>query len=346
LSAISRRAEQSARGADDAAVVAITVAAQHMGRPVALDGHPEPVALGFGTDAFSCRLVGAQEPLWSGPLVVRLRPSAEAVDAEAAWHRWAEGQGFPAPRLLGTRRDGPFGVVVADPGLEPSIARMANDFAALPSIIGSLGRLQARLHSEPVTVAPGPVLDWPAAVGRLDAKLTESGAAGREPDMLSQRRWLGAHDPGPVVPVPCHGEFTPLNVHVGTSDASAAVVATWGEAALSDREYDLAATHLALWSSPYVAPERGHRRLLKLARAAVIAGYESGYRANGAQPDDGRMASWGAYHACYFSLVTATAPVPEVEENGWKPADLVKVRAGYRKDLAKRFALLAAEAGR
>jgi hypothetical protein len=277
---------------------------------------------------------------------VRLRSSAGEADAEAAWHRWAEGQGFPAPRILGTSVDGPYGVVLADPGHEPSITRMANDFAALPAIIGSLGRLQARLHSEPVTVAPGPLLDWPAALARLDLKLAEAGPAGREPEMLAQRRWLGAHDPGPVVPVPCHGEFTPLNVHVAAADASTAVVATWGEAALSDREYDLAASHLALWSSPYVAPDRGHRRLLKLARAAVIAGYETGYRANGARPDDGRMASWGAYHACAFSLVTAAAPVPEAEENGWRPADLVRVRAGYRRDLAKRFATLAAEAGR
>jgi hypothetical protein len=343
---MSRDDERPTPTAGDAAAVVTSVAADAVGQPVTLDNDPEPIALGFGSDAFACRLSGGRGPLWSGPLVVRLRGGPGEVEAEAAWHRWADRQGFPAPRVLGTSVGGPYGLVLADPGLEPSIARMATDLAALPAIIGSLGRLQARLHSEPVAVAPGPLLDWPAALGRLDAKLAASGAAGREPEILRQRGWLGAHDPGSVVPVPCHGEFTPLNVHLGPSDTSAAVVATWGAAALSDREFDLAASHLALWSSPYVTPDRGHRRLLKMARPAVIAGYETGYRANGAAPDDRRMASWGAYHACWFSLVTATAPVPDVEENGWKPADLVRARAGYRRDLAKRFATLAAEAER
>ena len=343
---MSRDDERPAPTAGDAAAVVISVAADAMGRPVTLDGDPEPITLGFGSDAFACRLAGGHGPLWSGPLVVRLRRDREEVESEVAWHQWADRQGFPAPRVLGCWVDGPHGLVLADPGLQPSVARMANDFAALPAIIGSLGRLQARLHSEPVSVAPGPVLDWPAALGRLDAKLAASGAAGREPEILRQRRWLGEHDPGPVVPVPCHGDFTPLNVHLGPSDTSAAVVAAWGAAALSDREYDLAASHLALWSSPYLVPDRGHRRLLKMARAAVIAGYETGYRANGAAPDDRRMASWGAYHACSFSLVTAMAPVPDAEADGWKPADLVRARAGYRRDLAKRFATLAAEAER
>lgn len=333
--------------AGDAGRVAVAAAARALGRDVALDGDPEPLAIGFGAGAFACRLAGVGEQLWSGPLVVRVRATSEEVAAESAWHRWADGQGFPAPRLLASYVDEPCGVVLADPGLEPSISRMASDFANLPAIIGSLGRLQARLHSEPASVAPGPVRDWAAALGRLDAKLAESGAVRRELDMVRQRRWLGSHDPGPVVPVPCHGEFTPLNVHLPPGDTSAAVVAAWGEASLCDREYDLAASHLALWSSPYVAPDKGHRRLLKLARSAVITGYDTGYRATaGTQPDDRRLAAWGAYHACWYSLATAVAPVPVAEENGWNPAELVKVRAGYRRDLSKRFASLAAEAAR
>jgi len=343
---MSRGTERPAPTADDAASVATSAAAKALRRPVALAGAPQPLPLGFGTDAFRCRLVGAPDPLWSGRLVVRVAAHAEEAAAEDAWHRWADGQGYPTPRVLATWTGGPHGLVLADPGLEPSIDQMARDLAGLPALIGSLGRLQARLHSEPTGAAPGPVLDWAAALDRLDAKLAGAGAAGAEPEMRSQRAWLGAHDPGPVAPVPCHGDFTPLNIHLDPADARAAVVASWAGAFLSDREFDLAASHLALWSSPYAAPDRGHRRLLKMARAAVIAGYEAGYRANGAEPDDRRMASWGAYHACWFSLVTATAPVAGAEATGWSPADLAKVRAGYRKDLAKRFAVLAAEAGR
>jgi aminoglycoside phosphotransferase len=342
---MARDAERPAPSADDAATVAMAAATAALGRPVGLAANPEPVALGFGEHAFACRLAGVAEPLWSGPLVVRLGDGAE-VATEAAWHRWAEGQGFPAPRLLASWAEGAHALVLADPGLEPSIERMANDLASLPTIIGSLGRLQGRLHSEPPAQAPGPVRDWAAALDRLDAKLAECGPAAAEAEMARERAWLGAHDPGPVRPVPCHGDFTPLNVHLDRADATAGVVASWASAALSDREYDLAASHLALWSSPYVAPDRAHRRLLKMARSAVIAGYDAGYRAASAAPDDARMASWGAYHACYFSLVTAAAPVPEAEADGWKPADLVKVRAAYRRDLATRFAVLAAQAER
>ncbi len=343
---MSRGTEQAAPTADDAATVATCAAADALRRPVALLGAPEPLPLGFGADAFTCRLAGTSDPLWSGRLIVRVGADADEVAAESAWHRWADGQGFPTPRVLATWTGGPHGLVIADPGLAPSIEQMARDFAGLPSLIGSLGRLQARLHCEPIAAAPGPVLDWAAALARLDGKLAESGAAGSEPEMRSQRAWLDAHDPGPVDPVPCHGDFTPLNVHVDPNDARAAVVASWASAFLSDREFDLAASQLALWSSPYVTPDRRHRRLLKMARAAVIAGYETGYRAHGAEPDDGRMAAWGAYHACWFSLVTATAPVTGAEAIGWSTGDLVKVRAGYRKDLAKRFAVLAAEASR
>lgn len=343
--AMAHDAEEQAPDPADAAVVAVAAAGAALGRPVALAGRPRPVALGFGERAFGCRLADVLDPLWSGPLVVRLGELDE-LGAEFAWHRWAEGQGFPTPRALSCWPGPPAGLVLADPGLEPSIHRMAADFAAIPTIIGSLGRLQSRLHSEPAHAAPGPVLDWPAALACLDGKLATAGAVAGERDMARQRAWLGAHDPGPVVPVPCHGAFSPVNVHLDRTDATAAVVAAWGEAVLSDREYDLASSHLALWSSPYVAPDRSHRRLLKMARAAVIAGYDSGYRATGAGADDARLASWGAYHACAFSVATATAPVPEAEENGWKPSDLVKVRAGYRRDLAKRFDVLAAEAGR
>jgi hypothetical protein len=343
---MSRGAERPAPTAEDAALVAVGAAAEALRRPVALADAPRPLPLGFGADAFACRLTRAPDPLWSGRLVVRVAAHPEEAAAESAWHRWADGQGFPTPRVLATWTDGPYGVVLADPCLEPSIDRMARDFAGLPALIGSLGRLQARLHSEPTGAAPGPVVDWGAALDRLDTKLAEAGPAGAEPEMRSQRAWLGAHDPGPLVPVPCHGDFTPLNIHLDPADARAAVVASWAGAVLSDREFDLAASHLALWSSPYVAPDRGHRRLLKMARPAVIAGYDTGYGANGARPDDRRMASWGAYHACSSSLVTAAAPVVGAEAAGWSPADLVKVRAGYRKDLAKRFAVLAAEAGR
>jgi Phosphotransferase enzyme family len=345
VSATARDAEAYAPDPADAAAVAVAAAGAALGRPVALAAGPRPRTLGFGEGAFTCRLADVLEPLWSGPLVVRVG-DPDALGAEFAWHRWAEGQGFPTPRALACWPGPPAGLVLADPGLEPSIERMASDFAAIPTIIGSLGRLQARLHSVPCLAAPGPVLDWPAALARLDAKLAAAGPVASERDMARQRAWLGAHDPGPVVPVPCHGALSPINVHLHRTDATAALVASWGDAVLSDREYDLASSHLALWSSPYVAPDRSHRRLLKMARAAVIAGYDTGYRATGAGADDARLASWGAYHACAFSVATATAPVPAAEENGWKPADLVKVRAGYRRDLAKRFDVLAAEADR
>jgi hypothetical protein len=345
VSATAHDAEAHAPDPTDAATVVAAAAGAALGRAVSLAAAPRRLSLGFGEGAFACRLADVLEPLWSGSLVVRLG-SPDELDAEFAWHRWAEGRGFPTPRALAYWPGPPAGLVLADPGLEPSIDRMASDFAAIPTIIGSLGRLQARLHNEPSSAAPGPLLDWPAALDRLDARLAAAGPVARERDLTRQRAWLGAHDPGPITPVPCHGAFSPLNVHLDRTDASAALVAAWGEAVLSDREYDLASSHLALWSSPYVAPDRSHRRLLKMARAAVIAGYDTGYRATGADADDTRLASWGAYHACAFSVTTALAPIPEAEENGWKPADLVKVRAGYRRDLAKRFDVLAAEAGR
>jgi aminoglycoside phosphotransferase (APT) family kinase protein len=340
-----------------AAAVVTHAAGAALGRPVRLAGDPEPVPIGFGRNAFACRLAGIDAAPWSQELVVHVCAGPAAAGREAAWHAWADGQGFPVARVLAAWREGPYGVVLARPGLESSAARMIADPWVMPEVVGSLGRLHARLHAQPVADAPGPVLDWATALDRLDARIARAAAARAGADrpaspqaaaeavgLGEQRAWLAAHDPGPVAPVPCHGEFTPVNVHVDPQDPLSAVVTCWSAATLCDREYDLALSELAFWTAAYLSPDGGHRAMLERARAHMLDGYTAGYRATGGASDRRRLEHWGAYHACSWSALAVTfshrPPFRSLPEE-WDGVDSAAALAAYRADVAGRFDRLA-----
>ena len=349
-------------GAAAAAAVVTHAAAAALGRPVHLAGEPEVLPSGFGRDAYACRLAEVDTAPWSQGLVVHVCDDAGEAEREVAWHAWAERQGFPVARALAAWRDGPCGVVLARPELESSVARMIADPGVMPQVVGSLGRLHARLHAQPVLDAPGPVLDWAGALDRLDARIAEAALALAGDDgawsaegaaeavgVGEQRAWLAAHDPGPVTPVPCHGEFTPVNVHVDPRDLRSAIVTCWSGAALCDAEFDVAFSELAFWTAAYLTPDAGRRAVLERARAYMLDGYAAGYRATGGASDPCRMDHWGAYHACYWSASAATVRLPRrFLPREWTTADTAAARATYRRDIAVRFHRLAAsvEAGR
>jgi hypothetical protein len=311
-------------------------AADALGRPPGAAVEVEELPNGFGPDSWSCRLPDAADVLWSSPLVVRIAPDAARAETEAGWMRWAADHGYPAPRVLATTPD-PTGVVMLRPGLPSAVDRMGDDPAGIPQLIGQLGRLHARLHALPVDEAPGPLQEWGDALALVDAQLALAGT-GPAAELAEARAWLDAADPGPVAPVPCHGEFNPVTVYVDPDDVRSAVVTSWSKACLSDRERDVAETELAFWASAYLVPDRARRTMLKMARGFMISGYAAGYRAAGRPLDERRLKLWGALLAVLWSATAAAVPVPETEVVGeWRTEDLVKQRDAFRHDLVKRF---------
>lgn len=248
---------------------------------------------------------------------------ATETDRESAWLAWAHRHGVPA----------------AAPGqvpghLQPCYEVMNASPGAIPGLTVALGQLQGWLHGRPTLDAPGPTLDWADALELLAAALSVAG-----PDVdtsLGSRQLarLAAVDPGALSPVPCHGYFTPVTVHLDEHDHRDVVVAGWAEAVVSDREYDVAYSELGLWASAYLTPDPEQRTLLKVARGFLLNGYRAGYAAVAGAPDPGRRRIWGAYHA---SRLLAAPLLDELPYRSWEPAVAEETVARFRTDLVARF---------
>jgi hypothetical protein len=247
----------------------------------------------------------------------------------SAWLDWARRNGVPA-----AGRD-------AVPAQMRPCYEIMNDHAeAIPSLTTSLGQLQAWLHDMPAAGAPGAVLDWPAALARLDDRIesTPDGIGVDVPLLREQRQRLGDLDPGPTHAVPCHGSFSPVTLCLNPDDHRDVVIIGWSEAVLADREYDVSFSELGFWASPYLVADPEVRTMLKLARSFLSSGYLAGYRSVARELDEHRQRVWGAFHTCstLASPLHTVAPFCD-----WDPDVARPVLDAFRTDLAERFDALA-----
>lgn len=225
---------------------------------------------------------------------------------EDAWLAWAARHGVP----VRARAAAP---------LVPCYELMNTTPVATPGLMVALGQLQAWLHERPYDDAPGPFLDRPAALARLD---------GADESLV---RRLVLADPGPSAPAPCHGDFTPVTVLVDPDDHRDVAITGWGAAVVCDREHDVAYTELGLWASPYLTDDRDARPLLKVARSFLLNGYRAGYAAVAGAPDADRVRWWRAFHACRL----LAAPLETAEPfASWDQDVATATVAAFRTDLA------------
>jgi Ser/Thr protein kinase RdoA (MazF antagonist) len=217
--------------------------------------------------------------------------------------------------------------------MQPGYRVMQANPGALPTLMTALGQLQGWLHSLPVEDAPGPVLDWPAALTRLD-QMAEQADEADPATVRHLRDTLAAHDPGAMTMVPCHGDVTPVTVHLDPDDHHQVCLADWSEAVISDLAYDVSCTELSLWAAAYLTPSETERGLATLTRDFVIKCHRAGYRGVAGLPDSRRMKLWGAFHAAraYASPLSGSAPFKE-----WPPAVREEVLSQMRQDLLYRF---------
>jgi aminoglycoside phosphotransferase (APT) family kinase protein len=141
-------------------------------------------------------------------------------------------------------------------------------------------------------------------------------------------------DPGPLAPVPCHGDFTPVTVLLDPDDHRELAITGWSSALVSDREYDVAFTELGLWSSPYLTPDRERRPMLKVARSFLVNGYRAGYAAVAGAPDPERLRLWGAHHVC---RVLAGPLLTAEPYRSWDPDVAATTVTAFRAELLARF---------
>lgn len=355
----------------------LDAARAELGCDVAMAGPPE-VSARDGRYAYTCRLTGGPGPTggaagavsgasgasasaegraalpapWDGPLVVRVLPrgraGAAAVAREVAWHDFGAAHGFGVPAVLAARphtglpercdlpEPPPPHVVVAR-GPERSLVEcMGEGFTARPRLVGLMGELHARLHELPVDAAPEP--DDGGPLDEMARQLVASGMRGGHFAAELDRLRVGERGRRPGAQVVCHGGYQPAVVRLDPDHADSAVVANWSGARLAEREYDVAATILLLWSVPYMAAGRGQRRTLTGMRDTLIERYRAGY-ARCAPLDEERLRFWGAFHALAWAARMAAADGAPADP--WEPTRLVSFRDSYRMDLTRRFTRLA-----
>lgn len=244
------------------------------------------------------------------------------ITTAEGWVTWASAHGVPA-------------AAVADlpAHLAPCHEVMNASPGEIPSLTAKLGQLLAWLHDRPVADAPGQVLTPGAALRRLDDAIVAA-AALEAPLLRALRYRLAADVPDAGRPVACHGDFTPVTVHVDPADHHQVVLTGWGEAVLADREYDLAFSELGLWASAYLSPDEEVRTMLSLARSFLRNGFLAGYRAVADDIDQGRLRWWGGYHVC---RLLATPLLAEQPFRDWPTATAAPVVAAFRADLHQRF---------
>ena len=346
-------------GPEAAAAAVLDAARTELGDDVTLV-RPPAVSVRDGRYAYTCRLTGAGReaagaalpPPWDAPVVVRVLPrgrtGAAAVAREVAWHALGAAHGIGVPTVLACRPhtglpercdlpEPPPPAVVLARGPERSLIEcMGAGFTARPGLVALMGELHARMHEVPLDAAPEAPDAGP--LEELADQLVASGMRGGQFAAELDGLRAGERGRGPGAEVVCHGGYQPAVVRLDPEDAASAVVANWSGARLGEREYDVAATILLLWSVPYMATGRGRRRALTGLRDALIDRYRSGYEAL-APLDDERLRFWGAFHALSWAARMAAADGAPADP--WDPTRLVTFRDSYRKDLTRRFTRLA-----
>lgn len=272
--------------------------------PVALDHAMGPWAFGFELAPGSPGSAG-----WAGPLTVRLADDRAEIEREAAAIGASSSHGLRAPAVLGgIELDGGrlWALVTTrptDPSLPDVIGRNLNDSDAL--LVGFADH-HADLHDRTAGAPPSwvPVVDPAVEVERLDVTHDPRAVAWLRAHVPAPAGGTGDGDGGGPEAVLCHGGYQPLCVHSPGPDAwgdhggpgRRLTVTNWCGAVVAEREYDVAFTLVAFWSSPFFAPSRAERTAVKMIRNTLANTYRQAYlRRYPLDPE--RLAFWQAFHA-------------------------------------------------
>ena len=329
----------------DPSAVARTVAGwalERFGGPVEVVGRPSMIEGGFDSYVHAIDLRGdTLPPEWSKPLVVRVLPSVDRAPQamrEAAVQSWSAAQGYNAPKVLALLgpEEGlglPAQVMERASGTTMLRALTSKPWRAGP-LIDLLAELALRLHSLPVDGWPGST-DPIALVDQrlsLPRRVVEHVDAPGLLDALERATELG---PSAVAgpPVPCHGDFHPLNVVVDRNHAS---VIDWTDAGLGPREADVSRTLLLFDVASIAAETRLERAALRFIGPRLERRYRLTYAA-GAPLDPALIRRWEVLHA-----VHAWAQVAMLHAGGFEgasSADAAKVPVGLIDFLRLRIDL-------
>jgi aminoglycoside phosphotransferase (APT) family kinase protein len=283
-----------------------------LGRDAGFALPPVQLSGGFDTEIFAFALVGAP-PEWSGDLILRLMPQADAIGGlrvrrEAATHAALAGAGIAVPRILAVEPDS---APIGQPFLVMSRLAGAHMLAGL-----TLGRIGGRTRT---------LADTQAAFNRVPgaALLAEAKRAGLDPEDFAIEGWIGrlqqrigdarlevlraAHDwiarhrPVPAEPEGiCHGDYHPLNVML--LDEKLSGVIDWAMAISAEPAFDVAATRVVLSLGHAGEPDWAHPLAAWLQRR-LIARYTRLYRE--AQPFDDRNLTYYEAMRVLSALIVA-----------------------------------------
>jgi len=248
---------------------------------VDLRAHPAPIGNGLDTYIYAFHLRGDLPEEWSGPLVLRIYPSAEQgpkARREVDIQTFVADRGYPAPRPLAVSTNQPplglpFMIMPRVPGA-PALDRMKNPLA-IGGVVRRLANEQARLHQLPAEGCPLP--SEPPLVERMLGEMRADAGRFEMTDVGGQLEWaerncsLVAEETSSVL----HNDFHPLNVLL---DGDSFYVLDWSDAAVGDRHCDLARTLALFWLAPPLAPSKLERTILTLLRGYLVRAYVSAYR--------------------------------------------------------------------
>jgi len=270
--------------------------------PVAVADAPVLVGSGYDNRILLVRFSGKELPeTWRRPLVARIASSADRVGTaqrEAAIQSWCVARALPVPAVLAVIPPGdgfetPVQVMERAPGVTVAEVLTRAPWRARRLLV-ALAELQVSLHRTPADGWP----QSPTGGSLLDRRLAGVRRALLETHAPLLRLGLDAVERlAPQLeaadPVPCHGDFHPLNVLV---DGDRLTLIDWTDAGLGDRHGDVARTLLLFDMAAAGAGERSTRAALRLAAPWLRRGYRRAYERH-LPLDPARLRLWETAHS-------------------------------------------------
>jgi hypothetical protein len=314
---------------------------------------PEALDVAQGAWAFGFRLARlASEPApvelgedrWTVPLLARLATDRLQLEREAAAIDLSR-RGVGGPRstrivkLAGAGWPEPLHALIGE----------APGGVGLPELIGrNLHQSEALMHGfaeEHAAIHRLPIGDCPRVPAITAAVEVERIDSGRFP---AERRWLEEHLPDSGAPALCHGGYQPGCVYGPPRTAWAEhggpgrdlIVSNWCGAVLAEREFDVAFTYVAFWSSPFFAKTRSDRTAMKMIRNSLLTAYTRGYPGYD-ELDPERVRFWRVFHvvrgmARLDRSYRAEGSPFEPQDRGSLPAELRPELERYARQLTRQ----------
>ncbi|TAK65396.1 MAG: hypothetical protein EPO22_04970 [Dehalococcoidia bacterium] len=301
---------------------------------------PQPLGRSTSSFIYAFRLADAPAG-WTAPLVARIvlgEHAGPTLQREAAIQRFVAGHGYRTLDILASEatRDTELGLpfTVAERIMGGTLLDAVKRAPlAMPRLLAEMADAHLALHRIPVDGCPLPY-DAPLVERRLEDWHRRLHFEGAE-ELRRGLAWLqdNAASVRQEEPAICHNDFHPLNIL--RDGGGQLVVIDWSEAALGDRNCDVARTAALFWFAPLGASSAAERVLLWSLRGFLRGRYLAAYRLR--QPVDGeRLRYWEAAHAFngwlqMVELGRRGAAAPELQLEMVRQELTPRVREGLRR---------------